>query len=74
MINHKTVIDEKGIIVVGQIKAERVGYNFLLSRLGKILSRLHVEIFFFLFSKKIGFDISCKLSPVEMLKHVFREI
>ena len=36
----------------------------MLSMLGKISSRQHFEICFF-FSQKIGFDISCKLSPKE---------
>ena len=38
----------------------------MLSMLGKHLSRQHFKIFF-LFSQKIGFDISCKLSPAGML-------
>ena len=35
-----------------------------LSTLGKIFSRQHTKIFF-LFSQKSGFNISCKLSPLE---------
>ena len=39
----------------------------MLSTLGKIFSRLHFEIFFSHFSQETGFDISCKLSPVETI-------
>ena len=35
-----------------------------LSRLGKIFSRRHTEIFRCYFSLKTGFDSSCKLSPI----------
>ena len=43
-----------------------------LSTLGKISSRQHFEIYihvyiFFYFSQKTGFDISCKLSPMETI-------
>ena len=34
-----------------------------LSILAKIFSSLHFEIIFFFFPQKIGFNISCKLSP-----------
>ena len=37
-----------------------------LSTLGKIFSRQHIEISL-LFFQKTGFDISCKLSPMENL-------
>ena len=37
-----------------------------LSTLGKIFSRRHIGVFFFS-SQKTGFDISCKLSPVETI-------
>ena len=39
----------------------------MLSILGKIFSRRHFEIFFFNFSQKTGYDISCKLSPEETI-------
>ena len=35
----------------------------MFSILGKNFSRRHFEIFFLFFFQKIGFDISCKLSP-----------
>ena len=39
-----------------------------LSSLGEIVMRRHIEIFFFsYFSQKAGFDISCKLSPLETI-------
>ena len=38
----------------------------MLSILGKIFSRQRFEIFSY-FSQKTGFDILCKLSPVETL-------
>ena len=41
-------------------------YPIMLSILGKIITRLHIEISFS-FSQKTGFDISCKLSPVETI-------
>ena len=34
-----------------------------LSVLGEYFSKQHFEIFSYFFSQKIGFDISCKLSP-----------
>ena len=37
--------------------------HLTLSMLGKIFSRRHFEIYFLLFSQKIGFDMLCKLSP-----------
>ena len=41
--------------------------NFLtISTLGKIFSKQHFEIFI-LFSQKTGFDISCKLFPMETI-------
>ena len=41
--------------------------TLILSTLGKTFSRRHSEIFFLFFLKKIGFDISCKLSPKETI-------
>ena len=39
-----------------------------LSSLGKIFNRRHIEIFFSdFFPQKTGFDISCKLSPMETI-------
>ena len=38
-------------------------HEYLRSMLGRNFSRQHFEMFFSYFSKKIGFDISCKLSP-----------
>ena len=35
--------------------------------MGKTYSRKHFEIFFLFFFQKTGFDISCKLSPVETI-------
>ena len=37
------------------------------STLGKIFTRRHFEIFFFLILQKTGFDISCKLSPMKII-------
>ena len=34
---------------------------------GKNFRRRHFEIFFLFFLQKIGFDISCKLSPLETI-------
>ena len=39
----------------------------MLSMLGKNFSRQQSEIFFLIFQKKMGFDISCKLSPQETI-------
>ena len=46
-----------------------VNHHFCLklSMLGKNFSRRQFEIFFAYFSQKIGFDISCKLSPEETI-------
>ena len=38
-----------------------------LNTLGKIFSRRHIEIVFSYFPQKTGFDISCRLSPIETL-------
>ena len=38
----------------------------MLSTLGRIFSRRHIEVFF-LFSLETGFDISCKLTPAETI-------
>ena len=42
--------------------------TFLLSMLGKILSWRHFEIFFYFFKQKVGFYVSCKLSPRETIR------
>ena len=39
----------------------------MLSTLGKIFSRPHLEIFFSYFSQKTGSVISCKLSPMQTI-------
>ena len=39
----------------------------MLSLLGKIFSRRHIEILFLIFSQKTGFDNLCKLSPLETI-------
>ena len=41
--------------------------KFTRSSLGKIFSRRHFGIFFSSFSQKTGFDIPCKLSPMETI-------
>ena len=41
-------------------------HQVMLSTLDKNFSRCHFEFFFF-FSQKTGFDISCQLSPVETI-------
>ena len=38
----------------------------MLTMLGKISSKQHIEVFF-LFSQKTGFDIPCKLSLLETI-------
>ena len=47
-------------------KLEAGHFNFN-SMLGKIFSRQHIQKYYFYFSQKTGFDISCKLPPIETI-------
>ena len=50
---------------VPMFRVNKVHLVLMLCMLGKNISvtRRHFEIIFYYFSQKIGFDISCKLSP-----------
>ena len=57
-----------GFLLCGYRKTSRHTYiNLTLSMLGKMFSRRQFGVFFLLLSQKIGFCISCKLSPEETI-------
>ena len=50
------------------------GTLLVLSMLGKIFRRRHFELFILIFSHKIGFEISCKLSHGDNLHEISKPI
>ena len=58
---------QTGIMLLCHIIRRFYCEMLMLSVLGILFSRQHIEIFFFFFFslQKTGFDISCKLSPKE---------
>ena len=60
------IINEKKKKENQNLSAAVVICTLIFSMQNKISSRRHIEIVF-LFSQKTGFDVSCKLSPVETI-------